>query len=74
MRVYLLNPREGQPAALIGKYGKTSWAAQAPAEPDLYLQQVWPADADGRAPRDVLDQPGVAAWIDGDQILRIEIL
>jgi Family of unknown function (DUF6338) len=74
IRVFFLAPAEGQPPALIGKYGTGSWAAQTPAEPDLYLQEAWPADADGRAEAAIFNQPGVGAWIDGERIARIEIL
>lgn len=75
MRVYVLSPQQGQPAVLLGKYGTSSWAAQAPAQPDLYLQEVWPADADGQVAEDAFARGSVGAmWINGDQIARIEIL
>jgi hypothetical protein len=74
VRVHLKDFSEG-PAAVLGKYGRGSWASQAPAEPDLYLQEAWPTDPDGRVPENLIaaGSPG-GVWIDGQQIARIEVL
>ena len=52
VRIVLRDPAEGGPASILGKFGKRSWASQSPAEPDLYLQEVWPADRDGQVSED----------------------
>jgi hypothetical protein len=44
MRVVLRDPSESAPHTILGKYGKESWASQSPADPDLYLQEVWATD------------------------------
>ena len=75
IRVYFKDPAEGRAPAMIGKYGTHSWASQSPADPDLYLQEVWPADADGQVAEDVFDAGAVGGlWIDGGEIARIEVL
>ena len=56
IRVYFKDPADGRAPAMIGKYGTHSWASQSPADPDLYLQEVWPADEDGRVAEDVFDE------------------
>ena len=75
MRVVLSDPAEGGPRAILGKYGMRSWASQSPADPDLYLQEVWPTDDQGRVSEEDLDRgsPG-GMWIDAKQIARIELL
>ena len=70
MRIHLKDAPAGGPAMVVGKYGKSSWAAQAPAAPDLYLQEAW-ATAEGLS-RDDIDRGGLAMWIDGERIARIE--
>ena len=75
MRVYLKEPKAGGPTAMIGKYGQQSWAAQAPADPDLYLQEIFEADEEGQISEDALARGSVGGmWIEGDQIARIETL
>jgi hypothetical protein len=75
LRVYFKDQAAGRVPAVIGKYGTQSWASQSPAHPDLYLQEVWPADADGQVAEDVFDAgPLGGLWIDGDEIARIEVL
>ncbi|HUR84887.1 MAG TPA: DUF6338 family protein [Solirubrobacteraceae bacterium] len=75
VRVYFKEPGGTGTPAMIGKYGKHSWASQSPAEPDLYLQEVWPADADGQVAAEDLAKGAVGGmWIDGEQIARLEIL
>lgn len=75
MRVVLQKQAPGWPPSILGKYGKHSWASQSPADPDLYLQEVWPADENGQVAEDELERgsPG-GMWIDGARIARIEIL
>jgi hypothetical protein len=75
MRVYLKDPPSTGPVAIVGKYGTQSWAAQSPAEPDLYLQEVWATDEGGQVPQEALEQGSLGGmWIDGAQIARIEAL
>lgn len=74
MRVVLRDPAGGGPPAILGKYGKQSWASQTPADPDLYLQEVWPTDQQGLVAVDEIDRgSNVGMWINGDQIARIEL-
>jgi len=47
MRIVLRDPGDSGPRAILGKYGRRSWASQSPAEPDLYLQEVWATDDQG---------------------------
>lgn len=75
IRVYFKGPVSGRAPAMIGKYGTHSWASQSPADPDLYLQEVWPADEDGQVAEDVFNEGSAGGlWIDGEQIARIEVL
>lgn len=75
IRVFVKDAPAAGPNALLGKYGKGSWASQSPAEPDLYLQDVWPLDREGYVTEEALAAGGVGGvWIDGEQIARIEIL
>ena len=75
VRVYFKDPAEGTMPAMIGKYGTQSWASQSPADPDLYLQEVWPADEHGQVAEDDFEQGSVGGmWINGDGIARIEVL
>ena len=75
IRVYFKDTAQGRAPAVIGKYGTHSWASQAPADPDLYLQEVWPAEADGQVTEDVFDRGSIGGlWVDGEQISRIEVL
>jgi len=74
MRVYLREPGEG-PIAILGVYGRRSWASQSPADPDLYLQEAWPTDADGEVTETALAAGSKGGfWIEGEQIARIEVL
>lgn len=75
MRVYLKDPPATGPVAMVGKYGTQSWAAQSPADPDLYLQEVWATDPGGQVTQEALDHGSLGGmWIDGGQIARIEAL
>jgi hypothetical protein len=75
MRIVLKSPAPGGAPAMLGKYGKRSWASQTPADPDLYLQEVWPTDADGRVPEEQFERGSQGAmWINGGDIARIEVL
>lgn len=75
IRVYFKDSAEGRAPAVIGIYGKHSWASQSPADPDLFLQEVWPTDQDGLVDEDVFEAGSVGGlWIDGEQIARIEVL
>jgi hypothetical protein len=68
--------REGGPEHLLAKYGKESWASQAPTRPqEIYVEEVWPADADGMVDQKVLDRvPPRGMWINVDKVERLEIL
>jgi hypothetical protein len=61
-------------AGFLGKLGKDSWVPQSPSQPDLYLQEVWPLDADGFANEEETRHTGSGMWIDGVEIARIEFL
>lgn len=75
MRVVLRDSPSGKPPAFLRKYGKRSWASQSPADPDLYLQEVWPTDENGLVAEDDLIRGSAGGmWINGDQIARIELL
>jgi Family of unknown function (DUF6338) len=60
---------------LLGKYGRHSWATQAPTQPaELYIEEVWPADKDGIVDEGVLNrEPKRGVWINSDKIDRLEI-
>jgi hypothetical protein len=75
MRVVLKTPERGGPPSILGKYGTRSWAAQSPADPDLYLQEAWPTDENGQVARDAIEagSPG-GMWISASEIARIEVL
>lgn len=52
---------------LVGKFGRTSWAAQTPAASrDVYFEEVWPAEADGQIVNEFAVERGV--WLDSEQI------
>jgi hypothetical protein len=52
---------------LVGKFGRTSWAAQTPTtSKDVYFEEVWPASADGQISKEFAVRRGV--WLDSDQI------
>jgi Family of unknown function (DUF6338) len=75
MRVYFKDPGADQPVAVLGKYGTRSWASQSPAEPDLYLQEVWATDADGLVPEERFNEGSIGAlWVDAGEIARLEVL
>ena len=75
VQVFLLNPTNSQPPALLGRWERGCWAAQAPAEPDLYLQKAWRADAQGRVSREqIAAGPEAAVWVDAAHIARVEVL
>lgn len=75
MKVFLKDQPQGSPVAVLGKYGTTSWASQAPADPDLYLQEFWPTKPDGSITAAEFDAGSHGAvLVDGEQIARIEIL
>jgi hypothetical protein len=60
----------------LAKYGKNSWASQAPTRPpEIYVEEVWPADADGVVDEQVLARvPKRGMWINADKIERLEVL
>lgn len=75
LRIVLREPNAAGPAAFLGKYGKRSWASQSPADPDLYLQEVWPTDQDGLVSEEEIERGSSGGmWISADQIARIELL
>jgi hypothetical protein len=52
---------------IVGKFGRTSWAAQTPtAARDVYFEEVWPASADGQITEEFAVRRGV--WLDSSQI------
>ena len=52
---------------IVGKFGRTSWAAQSPtAVRDVYFEEVWPASPDGRITEEFAVRRGV--WLDAGQI------
>jgi hypothetical protein len=75
VRVVLRDAPPDAPTAFLGKFGRRSWAAQSPSDPDLYLQDVWPTGDDGRISEEQLQQGSQGSmWISADQIARIELL
>jgi hypothetical protein len=75
MRVTLRDVTPGRPPAILGKFGKESWASQTPAVPDLFLQEAWPTDQEGLVAEEQLKRGSEGGtWISGDQIARIELL
>jgi Family of unknown function (DUF6338) len=67
---------DGTPRHFLGKYGEESWATQAPTQPaELYLQEVWPADADGVVDEALLSrEPSRGLWVSSDKIERLEVV
>lgn len=68
--------QEDGPVHLLAKYGRQSWASQAPTRPqEIYVEEVWPADADGMVEQKVLDRiPPRGMWISTDKVERLEVL
>jgi len=68
--------QEGGAQHVLAKYGRESWASQAPTRPqEIYVEEVWPADADGMVDQTVLDRvPKRGMWISADKVERLEIL
>jgi Family of unknown function (DUF6338) len=66
----------GDPQHLLAKYGTGSWASQAPTHPQqIYVEEVWPADADGIVDAAMLDRvPSRGMWISADKIERLEVM
>jgi Family of unknown function (DUF6338) len=67
---------DGQAHHFLAKYGLHSWASQAPTQPqEIYVERVWPADAEGLVDREVLDRrPQRGMWISAEKIDRMEVL
>lgn len=67
---------DGQARHILAKYGKDSWATQAPTRPqEVYVEEVWPADPNGVVDREYLERrPARGMWISSEKIDRIEIL
>jgi hypothetical protein len=61
---------------LLAKYGKKSWASQAPTQPqEIYVEEVWPADVDGIITPEILErEPKRGMWINSEKIERLEVL
>jgi hypothetical protein len=57
---------------LLGQFGPDSVASSTPGSRDLYVQETWPVDDNGRPLPDAEPTPGV--WIAGEQILLVEFL
>lgn len=75
---YLLITVSGEdgPHHLLAKYGPRSWASQAPTQPpQIYVEEVWPADASGVVDEAVLARnPRRGMWISANQIARLEVM
>jgi hypothetical protein len=69
-------PEEDGVKHFLGKYGKDSWATQAPTQPpELYLEEAWPADEEGFVDEEALGrEPARGMWITADKVDRLEIL
>lgn len=69
-------PEEDGVKHFLGKYGKDSWATQAPTQPpEIYLEETWPADEEGVVEEEALTRvPARGMWITADKIDRLEIL
>ena len=67
---------DGNAAHLLARYGRHSWASQAPTRPqEIYVEEVWPADSNGMVDEDVLERiPARGMWISTEKIDRLEIL
>ncbi len=61
-----------RPSFLVAKFARLSWATQTPSDRDVYFEQVWPADANGRI-TGVYAQPR-ALWVHVDQIDAMYLL
>lgn len=61
---------------ILAKYGRHSWASQAPTRPqEIYVEEVWPADASGIVEEaDLTRTPSRGMWISADKVDRLEIL
>lgn len=73
----LLTMAEGDATRhFLAKYGKRSWASQAPTRPqELYVEEVWPASSSGVVSRaDLERQPPRGMWISAEKIERMEVL
>jgi hypothetical protein len=65
--VHLKPGDEQRHSFIVGKFGRTSWAAQTPTTArDVYFEEVWPADADGQITEEFAVRRGV--WLDSSQI------
>jgi hypothetical protein len=64
------------PKHMLAKYGRGSWASQAPTRPqEIYVEEVWPADADGIVDEAALQRvPKRGMWISVESVERLEIL
>jgi hypothetical protein len=69
-------PEEDGVKHFLGKYGKDSWATQAPTQPpEIYLEEAWPADEEGVVDEEALTRvPARGMWITADKVDRLEIL
>jgi hypothetical protein len=74
--VLLTVEEDGEARHFLGQYGRGSYATQAPTQPEeIYLERVWPADAEGIVDADVLvREPQRGMLINSDKIERIEII
>ena len=58
---------------LVGKVGRHSYASQTgAAERDLYLEEVWPADATGRALGDFRPRRGL--WVPASEVAALYVI
>jgi hypothetical protein len=65
--VHLKPGDEQRHAFIVGKFGRTSWAAQTPTTArDIYFEEVWPASSDGQITEEFAVRRGV--WLDSSQI------
>jgi hypothetical protein len=74
--VLITTSEDGRPVHFLGKFGRNSYATQAPTDPpEIYLQEAWPANRDGIVTREALDRkPKRGLWLHGSKIERVELI
>ncbi len=66
----LVRMKSGPP--YLGTFGPSSLASSDPRMRDIYLEELWPCDADGRL---TAEEPmGRQVWISGESIAAIELV
>lgn len=74
--ILLTMAEDGKAKYFLGKYGRDSYATQAPTDPaEIFLERAWPADRDGTVDEAALArEPQRGMWVNTDKIERLEIL